>query len=183
MSQPDRHRWDSRYSEKRPPTAPAAFPLPLFSSHAGLFPRQGLALDLACGRGEASIWFGQRGMTVYGIDVSPVAIDQARQLAGREGVADRCRFEVFDLDNGLPETPTVDLLICHNFRDPALYSAMGARLAPGGLLAVVTLSEVGAETGRFRAQAGELAKAFADLETLSAGEGDGRAWLLARNNG
>ncbi|MBV8789083.1 MAG: SAM-dependent methyltransferase, partial [Mycobacterium sp.] len=52
--------------------------------------------------------------------------------------------------------------------------------APGGLLAIVVLSEVGASPGPFRAVPGEMPAAFADLDVIDAGEGEGQAWLLAR---
>ena len=52
-------------------------------------------------------------MEVWGVDVSPVAIDLAHRLAELSGVADRCRFEVVDLDDGLPDGPRVDLVLCH----------------------------------------------------------------------
>ena len=45
---------------------------------------------------------------------------------------------------------------------------------------IAVLSEVGATPGPFRAAPGELSAAFAALEETVAGEGEGRAWLLAR---
>jgi hypothetical protein len=71
-------------------------------------------------------------------------------------------------------------VLCHKFRDARLDSAIMARLAPGGLLAICALSEVGADPGPFRVQAGELERSFAALEPIAAGEADGEAWLLAR---
>ncbi|MEW2482982.1 class I SAM-dependent methyltransferase [Mycobacterium sp. NPDC049093] len=178
MSQKDRIRWDAAYADREPDRAPA---LPeVFSGHADQFPASGSALDIACGTGRAAVWLAQRGLTVYGIDVSAVAITQATATAAHYGVADRCRFDVVDLDGGLPSGPQVDVVLCHRFRDPGLYPALAARLRPGGLLAICVLSEVGAEAGRFRAAAGELEAAFAGLERLGAAEGDGQAWLVAR---
>jgi hypothetical protein len=52
-----------------------------------------------------------------------------------------------------------------------------------GVLAISVLSEVGAQPGFFRAAAGELDVAFAALQAMAAGEGDGQAWLLARAKG
>jgi hypothetical protein len=126
------------------------------------------------------VWLASCGLQVWGVDVSPVAIALAEELASVTGVADRCRFDVVDLDRGLPEGPPVDLLLCHLFRQPGLHEAMGERLAPGGLLAVAVQSEVGAGPGPFRAPAGELVVAFGHLETLAEGEGEGVAWLIAR---
>jgi hypothetical protein len=127
------------------------------------------------------VWLASCGLQVWGVDVSPVAIALAEELASVTGVADRCRFDVVDLDRGLPEGPPVDLLLCHLFRQPGLHEAMGERLAPGGLLAVAVQSEVGAGPGPFRAPAGELVVAFGHLEPLAEGEGEGVAWLIARH--
>jgi hypothetical protein len=119
-------------------------------------------------------------MDYWGVDVSAVGIDLARKLTSLYGVADRCRLDVFDLDAGLPPGPLVDLLLCHLFRDPRLDGAMIERLAPGGMLAVAVLSEVGAGPGEFRAGPGELRDAFGTLEIVDEGEGDGVARILAR---
>ena len=114
------------------------------------------------------------------MDVSRVAIAQARDLARRSGVGDRCRFDVIDFDDGLPAGPPVDVVVCHKFRDRRLDQAIIERLSPGGLLAIAVFSEVAAAPGRFRAVAGELPAAFAELDPVAAGEGPGYAWLLAR---
>jgi hypothetical protein len=119
-------------------------------------------------------------MDYWGVDVSPVGIALARSLTALYGLQDRCRFDVFDLDDGLPPGPLVDLLLCHLFWDPRLDGAMIERLAPGGMLAVAVLSEVGAGPGEFRARPGELRDAFGTLETVDEGERDGIAWILAR---
>jgi SAM-dependent methyltransferase len=118
-------------------------------------------------------------MDVWGLDVSPVAVGLARELAAHHGVGDRCRFDVVDLDDGLPDGPPVDLVLCHRFRDARLDRAILERLAPGGLLAMAALSEVGVGPGPFRASPGELRMAFADLDVVAEDEGDGQAWLLA----
>lgn len=112
--------------------------------------------------------------------MSAVAIADARKLARQNGVGERCRFDAVDLDDGLPDGDPVDLILCHRFRDRRLDRALIDRLAPRGLLAIAALSEVGAEPGPFRAAPGELPSAFAELTVLAAGEGEGRAWLVAQ---
>ena len=126
------------------------------------------------------MWLAGRGLDVWGLDVSAVAVGRARELAGRHGVGDRCRFDVVDLDDGLPQGPLVDVLLCHMFRDARLDRAMVERLAAGGLLAMVVLSEVDAGPGRYRAKRDELRAAFAELDLVAEGQGGGEAWLLAR---
>jgi SAM-dependent methyltransferase len=180
VTREDRRRWDERYTSQGPALVGAVEPPGAFAAYAEEFPTAGRALDLACGPGLGTVWLARRGLNVWGLDVSPVAIAQARDLAERSGVADRCRFDVVDLDEGLPDGPPVDVILCHKFRDRRLDQAIIERLAPGGLLAIAVLSEVGAAPGPFRAAAGELPAAFADLNLIAAGEGDGHAWLLAR---
>lgn len=180
MSEDDRDHWDQRFAQGGPAPSGDHGPPPAFASVGHLFPTRGLALEIACGRGRAAVWLALRGMEVQAVDVSPVAIALARELARRDGVIERCNFQVHDLDAGLPDGPLVDLLLCHLFRDPRLDQAMVQRVTPGGLLAVAVLSEVGAGPGRFRASPGELRDAFGGLEMIAEGEADGRAWLVGR---
>jgi SAM-dependent methyltransferase len=180
VTEEDRQRWDDRYTKRGPAPRAGLVPPSFLAPHANLLPGEGHALDIACGQGLGAVWLAERGVHVWGIDVSEVAIGQARDLAQRNHVGDRCRFDVIDLDDGLPEGPPVDLILCNKFRDRRLDRTLIERLAPGGLLAIAVLSEVGAGPGPFRATPGELAAAFADLDTIATGEGDGRAWLLAR---
>lgn len=180
MSDQDRSRWDAKYAGRALPAPEAIGPAAVFAPFAQEFPTGGQALDIACGPGTAAVWLAGRGLQVTGYDVSPVAIEQARALAMRSGSAATCRFEVVDLDEGLPAGPPADVVYCARFRDPRLDTPMVERLAPGGLLAVTALSEVGGAAGRFRAAPGELRAAFADLEVIADGEADGLAWLLAR---
>lgn len=87
---------------------------------------------------------------------------------------------VHDLDAGLPDTPAMDLVLCYLFRDERLDRPLMELLRPGGVLAVTSLSEVGAGPGRFRARPGELREAFGSLEITDEGEADGTAWIVAR---
>ena len=179
MSEEDRRRWDERHAEAGIAEVDAG----AFAPIEHLFPVQGRALEIACGRGETAVWLAYRGLDVHAVDISPVAIDLAGELALRSGVSDHLWFEVWDLDDGLPPGPPVDLVVCHMFRVPDLDRPMIDRLAPGGLLAVASLSEVGGEAGRFRARPRELRDAFETLKILAYDEGDGLAYFLGRKPG
>lgn len=178
MSESDATRWDERHAHAD--HADVIGPPPALVELVDLLPSDGTALEPACGRGASAVWLAHRGLSVWGVDVSPVAIGAADRLAASAGVQDRCRFEVFDLDAGLPAGPPVDLVLCHLFRDESLYRPMLDRLAPGGVLAIAVLSEVGAGSGAFRATPGELVDAFAALDILEADEGNGVARLVGR---
>lgn len=182
MSDDDRIRWDERYRNRAASGGSDAVLPKVFVPFETEFPTSGSALDLACGAGEFSVWLARRGLDVWGVDISPTAIDQARALASRAGVEERCRFEIVDLDDGLPAGPPVDVIVCHRFRDARLDRVVIERLAPGGLLAISALSVVGGAPGRFRVQPGELTTAFAHLDVIASGEGGGEAWLLARKS-
>lgn len=183
MSAEARELWDRRHTQSPPaPVIQPPPPPPLFAHVEGHFPREGRALDLACGRGEGAVWLAGRGMDYRGVDISPVAIEMAENLVAAYGLEGKCMLEVWDLDRGLPPGQPVDVLFCHLFREPGLYDAMVERLAPGGLLAVAVLSEVTGQQGRFRARPGELREAFGHLDVLGEGEDDGVARLLARKN-
>lgn len=180
MTEQDRRRWNERYAGLAPAPVGAVELPGVLARHADVFPTTGHALDLACGQGLGAVWLARRGLDVVGVDISEVAISQARDLARRSGVGDHCRFDVVDLDDGLPAGPPVDVILCHKFRDRRLDQPIIERLAPGGLLAIVALSEVDAAPGPFRAAPGELPAAFAELDLVATGEGQGHAWLLAR---
>ena len=184
MSEDDRRHWDPRYATLGLASAGGHAP-PVFTPFEHHFPTEGRALELACGRGRQAVWLASRGMDVRGVDVSPVAIDLAQELAALSGVADRCRFEVLDLDDGLPESAPVDLVLCHLphlFRNPRFDQAMIDCVAPAGLLAVAALSEVEAGPGPFRLLPNALLDAFGKLEVIVHGEADGMAWILARRD-
>lgn len=181
MSHEDQTRWDEKH--RRSLTAPVIQPPPpppLFAHVEHLFPSQGSALDIACGRGEGAVWLASRGLTYRGADISPVAIEMARKFASAYPFGGRCSFEVWDLDRGLPPGEPVELIFCHMFRPKALYEAMIGRVRPGGLLAIAALSEVGGQSGAYRCKPGELRGAFGHLDILDEGEGDGVARILVR---
>jgi len=58
-------------------------------------------LDLCCGHGRHAIRLAEKGFTVTGIDISPIAITQAKELAETMNVRDRVEFLVGDVRNVL----------------------------------------------------------------------------------
>jgi SAM-dependent methyltransferase len=73
-------------------------------AHAlALSPGQTL-VDLGCGRGGPGLWLAQpQGVSLIGVDSSPVAVQQASDRAALFGLADTARFVVGDLAaTGLP---------------------------------------------------------------------------------
>ncbi len=181
MADDDRRHWNERYRETAGPGGRPVVPsVPTdFADHAHRFPTSGSALDVACGTGAGSLWLAERGLHVLGVDVSTVAVEVATAAATGLDLSDRCRFAAVDLDNGLPHTPPLDLIMCHRHLDRALFEPMVERLVVGGMLAIAVLSEVGSAPGRFRAKPGELRLAFdTRLDVLVDIERSGTAVLI-----
>ena len=54
-------------------------------------------LDVGCGSGRNTIWWARHGLErLHGVDVSDQMIQEARGLADRADVGDRCTFELAD---------------------------------------------------------------------------------------
>jgi SAM-dependent methyltransferase len=182
VAESDRERWEARYA------GAGAGPLPVpavpdaLRGREDLLPGAGRALDVACGRGAVAVWLARSGLDVDAVDVSAGALAAGAALAVSAGVGERIRWWRHDLDAGLPDAcaGAYDVVVCQRFRDPALYPVLAGRLAPGGLLVVTVLSEVGGSPGPFRATAGELLAAFPGLDVVAHAEDSGEAHLLAR---
>ncbi len=102
-------------------------------------PREGRALDLGCGAGDWSLLLAGRGFEVTGVDISPVAIDWAREQARREGADVTFRLgNVLELDD--LSTGHFDFILdgfvlhCLIGSDRACYLRTARRLLrPGGM--------------------------------------------------
>ena len=57
----------------------------------------GRMIELGCGSGINAVWLAQQGFDVTGVDITPLAIERARQRAADAGVS--LRFEIGDVLN------------------------------------------------------------------------------------
>jgi tellurite methyltransferase len=130
MAVADRDRWNSRYAGKADRLPPSPF-LPELD---GLLPRRGRALDVAGGSGRHALWLARRGLHVTLADVSDVALGQAAAAARAEGLP--LTTLQLDLEAAPPPPGPWDLVLCTYFLHRPLLAAVGAILAPGGLLVV-----------------------------------------------
>lgn len=55
-------------------------------------PPRGRILDLCCGIGRHSILLAERGFQIVGVDLSPVLIDYAKEVANLRGLEDKVEF-------------------------------------------------------------------------------------------
>jgi len=174
MPKSDAERWNARYLyEER--YATFAQPRPFLVKHAAYLPGSGLALDVAMGLGGNAAFLLGRGLRVVGVDISWVAVRQAkaRLPALMAVLADLTNFP-------LPER-TFDVILNFYYLQRDLWPQYRRALRPGGVLFFETLTQemraLQPEIDPLYLLApGELRQAFADWEILVYREG----WESAR---
>jgi ubiquinone/menaquinone biosynthesis C-methylase UbiE len=138
-----RRVWELAAPDLPPEVQPFSFVSAALLRHVAralrLSPGQTLA-DLGCGRGGPGLWLAREaGVSLVGVDFSPVAIDQATRRAALFGVTAKARFVVGDLtDTALPDAhagAAVSIDAFHFAADPAAAAAEARRiLRPAGRL-------------------------------------------------
>ena len=132
-----KHMWDDRYRERGTVwgSEPNRF---LVEVAEGL--DRGTALDLGCGQGRNALWLASLGFTVTGLDLSPIAIEQAREMAAVQGLD--ARFEAVNLMAWDPDGQVWDLVVLAYIHLPedmrkAVHAAAVSAVAPGGRIVVI----------------------------------------------
>lgn len=170
--------WDDAYAGSTPPPWDLGAPQPAFVRLAADGLLTGQVLDAGCGTGEQTLLAASAGAEALGVDVSPLAIEQARGKAATRGI--KARFEVADAlslsDLGLSFGTVIDSGLFHVFDDDnrARYvSSLASVLRPGGRLYLMCFSE--RQPGAFgprRVTQDELRAAFGDGWTIVAIQAD-----------
>ena len=132
----DREKWDAKYASCPPPRmlVPDDW---LIDQVAELAP--GRVLELACGLGRNAVWLAQQGWQVDAVDVSPIGLAIAVQLARRANT--HVNWIAADLDDFTPAEAAYDLVVIFRFLDRVRVPALVDRaLRAGGLLIYETFS-------------------------------------------
>ncbi len=168
MSEADRLKWDARHASTEPDShRPPAW----LVEHDASVPREGRALDIASGTGRIALWASRRGLEVTAIDISAVGLAKVRAAAPTITTIARDLAE----DPRLPAGEFA-LITCFHYRQPELWPAMRAALAPGGvlvaeLLTVRNLERHAHPSRRWLVEEGELVRWADGLEVLLEEEG------------
>ena len=179
--------WDDAYSGQVPPPWDLGQPQPPFVRLAGQGLLTGQLLDAGCGTGEQTLLAAASGADALGVDVSPLALEQARAKAAARGIlaaaggqVGKARFEVADAlslgDLGLSFDIIIDSGLFHVFDDDnrtRYVSSLASVLRPGGRLYLMCFSE--RQPGAFgprRVTQNELRAAFDDGWTIVAIQAD-----------
>jgi SAM-dependent methyltransferase len=94
-------------------------------------------LEYGCGQGSSAYELAAAGArSVLGIDISPVAIEQARERAELAGCPASTRFEVMDAERLVPRDDTFDLCcgsaILHHLDLDRAFAELARTLRPAG---------------------------------------------------
>jgi ubiquinone/menaquinone biosynthesis C-methylase UbiE len=82
----------------------------------GFAPTSGRLLELGCGAGNISLWFVRQGFEVTGVDISPTAIEWAKERSHAADInAEFLCADVLDLTRTLPDASFDFLLDGHCF--------------------------------------------------------------------
>ena len=144
-------RWDRFYADRaRPVPFFAAKPDENLVARLPDLPR-GRALDLGCGPGRNAVHLARAGFEVDAVDLSPSAVDWARERAHEAGA--EVRFHVGDVFTTTPDGPydlVYDSGLFHHLpphRRISYLALLDRVLAPGGHFGLVAFAagEMGSE--------------------------------------
>lgn len=129
MALDDRERWDRQHAAKRATQGPATFLNEIFQSDHWSIPR-GQALDIAAGKGQNAIFLAEQGFDVLGIDISPVALEEARRSAEEKSL--KVNWQQADLE--VIELPPLryNVVLNFNYLQRSLVPQIKKTLKPGG---------------------------------------------------
>ena len=168
-----KHMWDDRYRERGA----------VFGSEPNRFLvevavdlERGTVLDLGCGQGRNALWLASQGFAVTGLDLSPVAIEQAREVAAEQGLD--AAFEAVNLMAWQPDGQVWDLVVLAYIHLPedmrkAIHATAVSAVAPGGRIVLIAhhLDNFGSGTGGpsnpdWLFTEGQLADDFSSLQIV-----------------
>jgi SAM-dependent methyltransferase len=183
MSASDRVHWDTIYRTRGETGFPDPDPL-LYQTVPPLRPGESAhALDLASGLGQNGLWLAAQGYTVDLIDISRVALTQARDEATRRHLR-TVNFFQLDLDSAQLQTSAYDLICVIRFLERSLLPQIRAAMRPGGRIIYQTfnirfLSVKPDMNPAYLLEIGELAGFFGDWRILRNSEPDHVSQLVA----
>jgi len=155
-------KWDSIYQKK---AGSSIEPSLVLAHYSHLLPKQGLALDLACGQGGNSFLLAEHGLQVDAWDISPVAINQIKK---RQQKHHRISANVVDINGSKIPQQSYDVIVVSRFLERSLIPDLIHALKLGGLIFYQTftqekVSTSGPNNPLYLLEKGELLRLFSSL--------------------
>ncbi len=167
MSKTDTDKWNDVYSKNHYGFFP---PSTVLHRHQHLLPKEGRALDLACGHGRNAVHLSRLGLETYAIDISDVAISKLNQYAEKEGLEINAR--PCDLKQEALEENYFDLIVVSHFLDRTLIPDIKNALKQQGLIFYQTFTSLkiedkGPSNPDYLLERNELLQHFEEFKILS----------------
>ena len=161
----DQTRWDKYYNMED--FLYGTEPIPFLKDNISLLPKN-KALDLAMGEGRNGVYLATQGFEVLGLDISPIGLNKAQQLAKQFNTTIQTR--VVDLENYQLEKNSYDVIICTYYLQRDLFDQIKDSLKPGGMVLIETFNTDYLKYSRFPKKYllkhNELLKIFKDFKVI-----------------
>ena len=131
----DQTRWDKYYNMEE--FLYGIEPIPFLKNNINLLPKN-KALDLAMGEGRNGVYLATQGFDVLGLDISPIGLNKAQQLAKHLNTTIQTR--VVDLENYQLEKNSYDVIVCTYYMQRDLFDQIKDSLRPGGMALIETFN-------------------------------------------
>ncbi len=156
-------KWNQIYQQQ----TDAPIVAEILNRYQHCLPKQGVALDLASGRGGNALLLARAGLQTMAWDISVLAVERCQQIADEEGLP--LVASVRDVE-AMPLAPeSLDVLVVSQFLHRPICGDLVAALRPNGLLFYQThtvhkLAGVGPKNSDYILQDNELLTLFSDLQ-------------------
>ena len=161
----DQTRWDKYYNMEE--FLYGTEPIPFLKDNINLLPKN-KALDLAMGEGRIGVYLATQGFDVLGLDISPIGLNKAQQLAKHLNTTIQTR--VVDLENYQLEKNFYDVIICTYYMQRDLFDQIKDSLRPGGMVLIETFNTDYLKYSRFPKKYllkhNELLEIFKDFKVI-----------------
>lgn len=160
-----KQKWDKIHAKADACVKPAACHVLTDNTH--LLPKEGVALDIACGLGGNALLLAEYGFNAIAVDISSVAIEQ---IKSRQHPLIDARCESVEACGLAPAS--FNVIVVSNYLDRTICDAISDALMPGGLLFYQTFvqdkanAEVGPRNPDYLLKENELLELFASLKVL-----------------
>jgi 2-polyprenyl-3-methyl-5-hydroxy-6-metoxy-1,4-benzoquinol methylase len=129
MSQDDAVKWDRQHGGAQGLDRPSTLLAEIFLAGIWSLP-PGTALDIACGKGRNALFLAARGFDVTGLDISVVALEEARRRALARSLS--ITWQQADLEQIQLPQGRYDLIINFNYLQRSLIPQIHSALKTGG---------------------------------------------------
>ena len=188
---PDITRWNQRYASGDGIVEPKAEPEWVRQPEDSAFRRapsesDRIGLDLACGKGSASLYLASIGYKMLAVDCAIEGLRICQSKA--EALSLPVLPVVMDLERGCIAKSTFDVITVVRYLNRALFPALVDALAPGGTLFYKTFNVDHLKANpnfnpAFVLQPRELENAFSALKMVDRGYSSGSSYILAQKPG